>query len=131
MTRVRVALQATTVVASLCLTLLAGCGQSGRTGRGVAVPYGDGEAGRAALHSYGCGSCHTIPGVANADAAVGPPLTRFGDRSFIAGELANTPDNLVRWIMDPKQVEPGTAMPDLDVSREDAQNIAAYLERLH
>jgi cytochrome c1 len=131
MTRLRAALVLSAVVLSMGVTVLAGCGESGRTGRGVAVPYGDGEAGRAALRSYGCGSCHTIPGVANADAAVGPPLTRFGDRSFIAGELTNTPDNLVRWIMDPKQVEPGTAMPDLDVSREDAQNIAAYLEHLH
>lgn len=66
----------------------------------------------------------------DADGTVGPPLIAMGKRSFIAGELTNTPGNLVRWVMNPKDVEPGTAMPDLGVSRDDARNIAAYLERL-
>jgi len=115
---------------SAAVALVAGCGGAGRVDRGVSVQFGDSEAGREAIESYGCGSCHTIPGVPNADADVGPPLTRFGNRSFIAGELTNTPENLVRWIMDPKGVEPGTAMPDLDVTRDDAEDITAYLEHL-
>jgi cytochrome c2 len=120
-------------VLAICLAaaVLVGCGNTGRVARGAAVPLGDAQSGRAAIQSYGCGACHTVPGVPNADASVGPPLTKFGDRSFIAGKLANTPDNLVTWVMLPQQVEPGTAMPDLGVTREDAQNIAAYLERLH
>ncbi|MCX4471639.1 Cytochrome c oxidase subunit 2 precursor [Micromonospora sp. MW-13] len=76
---------------------------------------------------YGCGSCHTIPGVGRADGLVGPPLTRFGARSYIAGELPNNADNLRRWISDPHDVEPGTAMPNLGVDAIDAQDIAAYL----
>lgn len=88
------------------------------------------DLGRTAIRRYGCGSCHTIPGIKDADALVGPPLERFRRRSFIAGQLANTEANLRRWIMDPQEVEPGTAMPDLDVTADDARNIAAYLESL-
>ncbi|MDQ1375497.1 MAG: cytochrome c, partial [Actinomycetota bacterium] len=91
---------------------------------------GSPDLGKAAITRYGCGSCHTIPGVKNADALVGPPLVHFRKRSFIAGQLANTEANLRTWITDPQGVEPGTAMPDLDVSAEDARNIAAYLESL-
>jgi cytochrome c1 len=79
---------------------------------------------------YGCGSCHTIPGINRANGLVGPPLTRFGARSYIAGELPNNAGNLQRWISDPQAVEPGTAMPDLGVGAIDAQDIAAYLYTL-
>lgn len=79
---------------------------------------------------YGCGSCHTIPGIDRADGLVGPPLTRFGARSYIAGELPNNADNLQRWISNPQAVEPGTAMPNLGVDAIDAQDIAAYLYTL-
>ncbi|MFR9778591.1 c-type cytochrome [Micromonospora sp. MS34] len=82
------------------------------------------------IATYGCGSCHAIPGVDRADGLVGPPLTRFGARSYIAGELPNNADNLRRWISDPQGVEPGTAMPNLGVSAIDAQDIAAYLYTL-
>jgi cytochrome c1 len=68
-----------------------------------------------------------IPGIAGATGTVGPPLTDFADRGYIAGELPNNGDNLIRWIMDPQGVEPGTAMPDLDVSERQARDIAAYL----
>lgn len=91
---------------------------------------GSTDLGEVAIRKYGCGSCHTIPGIKNADALVGPPLIHFRRRSFIAGQLANNEANLRRWIMDPQGVEPGTAMPDLDVTAEDARNIAAYIESL-
>jgi cytochrome c len=85
------------------------------------------ERGARLIQQYGCGSCHTVPGVDRADGLVGPPLTRFGARSYIAGELPNNADNLRRWIQDPQSVEPGTAMPNLGVSETDARDIAAYL----
>jgi len=62
---------------------------------------------------------------------VGPPLNWFGRRTMIAGEVANTSDELVAWIMDPQRIEPGTAMPDLGVTATDARDMAAYLYRLH
>ena len=94
------------------------------------VAVGSPSLGKEAMIRHGCGSCHTIPGVKDARGLVGPPLVHFAKRSFIAGELANTQDNLIRWIRDPKGVEPGTAMPDLGVTLDDARNISAYLERL-
>jgi len=83
--------------------------------------------GRQLIATYGCGSCHSIPGVPGADAMAAPPLDRFYQRTYIAGRLANTPENLVKWIHDPQGVEPGTAMPDLGVSEDEASDIADYL----
>jgi cytochrome c len=91
------------------------------------VPGGDPRRGAAAIGRFGCGSCHVIPGIRGADGTVGPPLTDFAHRGFIAGELSNNGDNLIRWIMDPQGVEPGTDMPDLDIGEADARDIAAYL----
>jgi cytochrome c1 len=51
-------------------------------------------------------------------------------RSFIGGELANTPANMVRWIEDPQTVEPNTAMPNLGLGEQSARDIAAYLYTL-
>lgn len=96
----------------------------------LAAGSGDADAGKQALVRYGCGSCHTIPGVRGADAMVGPPLNAWSRRSFIAGRLPNTPENLVHWIVTPQTVEPGTAMPDLGVSEREARDMAAYLNKL-
>jgi cytochrome c len=61
---------------------------------------------------------------------VGPPLTTFARRAYIAGQLPNQPENLIRWIQDPQAVEPGTAMPNLRVSPVVARDMAAYLYTL-
>jgi cytochrome c1 len=84
-------------------------------------------AGRQLLASYGCGSCHTIPGIPGADAKAAPPLDRFYERSYIAGRLPNTEANLAQWIQNPQQIDPGNAMPDLGVTQEQAQAMVAYL----
>jgi cytochrome c2 len=94
------------------------------------VPGGDPQQGAAVLRAYGCGSCHNIPGVVGAHSAVGPPLDRWAERHYIAGSLLNTPDNLIRWIRSPQAIEPGTAMPDLGVTAEDARHMSAYLYTL-
>jgi cytochrome c2 len=91
---------------------------------------GDPNAGREKIRSYGCHSCHTIPGVAGAHALVGPPLIHWSRRVYIAGELPNTPENLEKWIQHPPQIEPGTAMPDMGVTEQDSRDIAAYLYTL-
>jgi cytochrome c len=108
--------------------LTAGCA-SLPVGRPPQAEAGEPEFGRQALLDYGCVSCHAIPGVSTAgsESFVGPPLVKWGQRSYIAGVLVNDQDNLVRWLMDPQEVEPGTAMPDLGVSQEDALNMSAYL----
>ena len=91
---------------------------------------GDAAAGRRALLQYGCGTCHLIPGVVGADVQVGPPLERIGTRQVLAGRLANTPENMLRWLRHPKEVDDKTAMPDLGVSDRHARDMAAYLRTL-
>jgi cytochrome c2 len=91
------------------------------------VPGGDPRRGAAAIERSGCGACHVIPGISGADGTVGPPLTDFAHRGYIAGELPNNGDNLIRWVMDPQEVEPGTDMPDLGIGEAEARDIAAYL----
>ena len=83
--------------------------------------------GRRLMASYGCGSCHTIPGVPGANSLAGPPLKCFYQRTYIAGRLANTKENLMQWIQNPQQIVPGNAMPDLGVSKAEAGDIADYL----
>ena len=46
---------------------------------------------------------------------------------MIAGKLPNSPDNLEQWIRDPQAITPGTDMPDLNVGKRDARDIAAFL----
>lgn len=94
------------------------------------IPAGDPETGRALLSTWGCGSCHHIPGVVGAKAYVGPPLDAWSERQFIAGTLENSAENLMHWIMNPQEVEPGTAMPDTDVPEGAARDMAAYLYTL-
>lgn len=90
----------------------------------------DPERGRLALRNYACTVCHSIPGVIGPEANVGPPLDGIGRRRYIAGVLTNTFENMVRWIRDPTAIDPLTAMPDLDVTQQDAADIAAYLDTL-
>jgi len=87
--------------------------------------------GRELIAQYGCGSCHSIPGIPGADSMAGPPLMNFYQRIYIAGRLPNTSDNLIQWIQNPQDIEPGTAMPDLGITEAEAQDIAAYLYRKH
>lgn len=96
----------------------------------IVVPGGDEDRGATAIREYGCGSCHTIPGVSGADGTVGPPLTKYGLRDYVAGNMENTPDNLIGWVMNAQAYEPGTAMPNLGVTEAEARDIAAYLESL-
>ena len=91
---------------------------------------GDPDRGVEAIGRYGCASCHTIPGIAGANANVGPSLERIASRSYLAGEVQNTPDNLMRWIQHPQQIERGTLMPEMGVTDRDAHDIAAYLYTL-
>ena len=93
----------------------------------AALTGGDPAAGRAAIKARGCGGCHQVPGVPGAVGTVGPPLTGFLHRGYIAGRLDNSPDNLTRWIRNPQAVDPQTAMPNTGVGAQEAADIAAYL----
>lgn len=83
--------------------------------------------GRDAIARHGCVACHVIPGISNPGSHVGPSLERIGNRGYIAGVLANTPENMVRWLRDPPAIDPRTAMPKIPMTEEETRDMAAYL----
>lgn len=115
------------LASTLLLAALAGCGERQAPAQADGAEPGRG---RRLLAQFQCGSCHVIPGVEAARGTAGPPLATFGRQSYIAGTLPNDPGALARWIVDPPAVKPGTAMPALGVSPDDARHMAAYLATL-
>lgn len=95
-----------------------------------ATNSGNVEKGRIALTQYACHACHMIPGVTGSEVFVGPPLAGLASRPTIAGSLPNNRENLIRWIREPQTFDPQTAMPDMGVSAQHAQDMAAYLATL-
>jgi cytochrome c len=91
------------------------------------VPGGDPELGLRLISHYGCHTCHIVPGIRDVEGLVGPPLIHWSRRTYIAGRLHNTPDNLIHWIYDPQGVDPQTAMPDVGATPQEARHMAAYL----
>lgn len=91
---------------------------------------GSTEASKVLFLQYACHSCHVIEGVVGPETRVGPPLTHWSRRGYVAGVLPNTRDNLAYFIREPHVVAPGTLMPDLDVAESHARQMAAYLMSL-
>lgn len=85
------------------------------------------ERGRRLVEQYQCGSCHVIPDVAAAQGRVATSLENFGRRSYIAGRVANQPEFLAAWIVDPQSVSPGATMPRMGVQPAEARDMAAFL----
>ena len=104
-------------VLSVCV-LLSACEQQQN---GWTVEGGNADSGKRLMKFYDCGSCHVIPGIRDADGVVGPPLDFWSRRGMIAGAVPNNPDNLIKWIMAPQGIEPGTAMPALGVTEAEAR----------
>jgi cytochrome c len=116
-------------VASLLLgTTLAGCERGNAAGPDNFD--GDSKRGAKLVRNYGCGGCHEIPGIPSADGNVGPPLHRIGTRTYIAGFLQNSPDNMAFWIENPQKVLPGNAMPTMGIPPKEARDVAAFLYTL-
>jgi cytochrome c2 len=107
------------------LGLAAACSDPPRT----PVP-GDPQNGKLLLRQFGCGSCHEIPGVADARGRVGPPLGGIAHRVYVAGVLPTTPQNMAAFIRAPQRFAPRTAMPDLGVTEHHARDMVAYLYTL-
>jgi cytochrome c1 len=113
----------------LAFSIVVGC-SSGPLPRGESPALesaGRAAEGREAAIVHGCGSCHRIEGVPNANSLVGPPLDSWSRRSFIAGTLPNTQANLERWLRDPQEVRPGSAMPTIELTEQEVADITAFL----
>lgn len=129
----------------LALLLLSGCGASAPpsaakpadkaapANEAAAQVTGDANNGRQLFAAKGCVACHAAPGVPGATGTIGPNLAGIGDRQKrpqLAGNLSNTPENLKRWIKDPGAVKPGTTMPNLNLSDNEADDLVAVLVAL-
>jgi cytochrome c len=120
--------------------LAAACGPSSSSAPAGAPKPGSGAPpdptavaeGQALIAQKGCGGCHIIPGVPGASGAIGPNLAGVASRPTIAGGAVpnNGPDDLKRWVLDPPAAKPGTQMPKLGLTDDEATRIAAYLETL-
>lgn len=89
-----------------------------------------GDAARAipAMIRNGCGGCHEIPGVPGAHGSVGPSLRGVAERAYIGGRGGrNSFDAMMRWISRARDVDPKTAMPNTNLSPQEARDITAYL----
>lgn len=120
---------------ALVLLVLAGLGLGGWTSMqqrereavAVALTGGDPGRGPALMTRYGCGGCHTIPGVPGADGKVAGPLSGLRERVFIGGVARNNPEAMIRWIVDPRALSPQTAMPATGITEAEARDVAAFL----
>jgi cytochrome c len=116
-------------LATAGLTLAACAPDPAKSSRrpGQVVPGANAAAGQETLRVYGCVQCHIVPGIRDAKGTVGPPLTGFSRRTFIAGRVPNTPDALISFIRDPQAIKPGSAMPRTGIGDQEARDVAAYL----
>ncbi|MGH9357529.1 MAG: cytochrome c oxidase subunit II [Terriglobia bacterium] len=77
-----------------------------------------------------CASCHRIVGTP-AKLSIGPDLTHVASRETLAaGRLTNTPSNLNKWLADPQAIKPGANMPNFQLTKEQVDDLTAYLETL-
>jgi cytochrome c len=106
-------------------SVLAAC--QGDEPNAVEVEGGDPERGAELVQSYDCVSCHYIPGVEGPHGTNAPGLQLWKNRSFVAGAAPNRPENVIAFLMDPESIQPGSAMPNLGLSEEEARHITAYL----
>jgi cytochrome c2 len=93
----------------------------------TALTGGDPARGPALMIRFGCGGCHTIPGVPGADGQVGPSLFGLRKRVFVGDGVRNSASGLIAWIVDPRALSPRSAMPVTGISSDQARDVAAYL----
>ena len=111
---------------AFCLLWIVGCGRV----QPIQVPGGNTERGKTAIEHYSCVACHSIPGVSGPSGNIGSSLDNIAKRAYIAGVLANTPVNMVRWLRNPPGIDPHTVMPNMGLNDADAKDVAAYLYTL-
>lgn len=110
-----------------CALLAAACQDGTGTGSAPARQAAPPPQVLALLRENGCIHCHTIAGVTGATGRIGPPLSNFSQRPLISGQQPNTTANLTRFLLDPRSLSPGSAMPSTLTREADARVLAAWL----
>ena len=92
------------------------------------------EAGRRGAELFlqaGCGSCHTVRGIA-AEGTIGPDLSRVGERRHLAAAtIPGGRESLAKFIADGQKLKPGNLMPPFRLfTPPELDALAGYLESL-
>ncbi|HEX7056117.1 MAG TPA: cytochrome c oxidase subunit II [Bacilli bacterium] len=74
-----------------------------------------------------CIACHAIT---PDQIGTGPNLAGFGDRQVVAGFRPHTAEWIEKWVKNPQEVKPGTLMPNLGLTDDEAKQVAKYLLEL-
>ena len=98
---------------------------------------GEGPARGAQLfNAMTCVKCHGIRSRSQVErsaesARFAPDLTHVAERTTLgAGVIANTPEELARWLKDPQEIKTGCHMPDAQLSRAQVGDLVSYFETL-
>lgn len=101
-----------------------------RTAQAAVAPAATGAdavRGQQIFMASNCSQCHTVRGTA-AVGSLGPDLTHVGSRRLMAaGTLANDPETLAAWIVDPQSLKAGSTMPSSRLAPDDVRALVAYL----
>ena len=117
-------------VCFLFFVFINGCQFKSAQTPGGGPPKNDRYSGQELFIGYGCVGCHHISDLLRTTSWIAPPLDHWKKRKFIVGKFPNTKSQLVNWIREPDKMDPKTSMPNLNVSRKDAKDIADYLMSL-
>jgi cytochrome c1 len=98
-----------------------------KTSHAIAMTRGNPDRAIQSIVRYGCAACHNVPGVQMPGGLAAVSLSGVADRLYVGGVVENTPENLVRWIVNPKQFDARTAMPLTGITEPEARDVAAYL----
>jgi cytochrome c1 len=111
----------------VCCGLMACDGPPDRT-----PTLGDANAGNGLrlVSEKGCVACHTFPDVPWPRGGLGPSLQDFGRQGLIAGRLPNQPGILMQFVRNAPTLAPGTAMPAILMTDQEARDVTAYLYTL-
>lgn len=112
----------------LALAGLAAC--DGPPDRTPTLGDADTRRGRQLVVEMGCAACHSFPDVKWPRGGLGPSLENFGHQGLIAGRLPNQPGVLMQFVRNAPALVPGTAMPAISMSDQDARDVTAYLLKL-
>ena len=114
---------------ALCLVLmLAAC--DGPPDRTPTLGDADIARGRQLVADKGCVACHAFPDVKWPRGGLGPSLENFGRQGLIAGRLPNQPGVLMTFVRNAPSQIPGTAMPAIPMTDQEARDVTAYLLQL-
>ena len=94
------------------------------------LPTDNVEDGKSLFISKACTGCHVIKGIPEAQGKVGPELTYQASNVQIMGVVANTEENLKKYLKDPVKLKPGISMPNQHLTDSEIDALVAFLRTL-